>query len=68
MLIENDQDQWRASSDEFLRDMQPIIQSTPAEARVGEVDDIAPLVSFLCTEEARWVTGSVLCANGGLYN
>lgn len=48
--------------------MQPIIDSTPAAARVGEVEDIAPLVAFLCSEEARWVTGSVLSANGGLYN
>lgn len=48
--------------------MQPIIESTPAAARVGEVEDIAPLVAFLCSEEARWVTGSVLSANGGLYN
>lgn len=61
-------DQWRVSSKQFLDDMKPIIESTPAEARVGEVKDIAPLVSFLCTEEARWVTGSVLSANGGLYN
>lgn len=61
-------DQWRASTNEFIEAMQPIIQSTPAAPRVGEVEDIAPLVSFLCTEEARWVTGSVLSANGGLYN
>ncbi|KAI8648976.1 hypothetical protein NCS55_01470800 [Fusarium keratoplasticum] len=61
-------DQWRASTDEFIEAMQPIIKSTPAAPRVGEVEDIAPLVSFLCTEEARWVTGSVLSANGGLYN
>lgn len=61
-------DQWRQSNEEFLKEMQPIIESTPAAARVGEVEDIAPLVAFLCSEEARWVTGSVLSANGGLYN
>ena len=48
--------------------MQPLIDSTPAAARVGEVDDIAPLVAFLCSDQARWTTGSVLSANGGLYN
>lgn len=48
--------------------MQPLIESTPAAARIAEVDDIAPLVAFLCTEDARWTTGSVLSANGGLYN
>ncbi|KAH7022004.1 hypothetical protein EDB80DRAFT_758258 [Ilyonectria destructans] len=61
-------DQWRASSEEFVEAMKPVIESTPAAPRVGEIEDIAPLVSFLCTEEARWVTGSVLSANGGLYN
>lgn len=46
--------------------MQPMIESTPAAARVGEVSDIAPLVAFLCTEDAKWTTGSVLSASGGL--
>ncbi|CAG8010710.1 unnamed protein product [Penicillium salamii] len=49
-------DQWRNSNEDFLKEMQPIIDSTPAAARVGEVEDIAPLVAFLCSEEARWVT------------
>lgn len=61
-------DQWYASDDQFLKDMQPLIDSTPAAARVAEVEDIAPLVVFLCTDDARWSTGGVLCANGGLYN
>ncbi|KAJ5109611.1 NAD(P)-binding protein [Penicillium argentinense] len=61
-------DQWFQSDEQFLKDMQPMIESTPAAPRVAEVDDIAPLVAFLCTEDAKWTTGSVLCANGGLYN
>jgi NAD(P)-dependent dehydrogenase (short-subunit alcohol dehydrogenase family) len=61
-------DQWQESDDQFRQDMQPLIESTPAAARIAEVDDIAPLVAFLCTDDARWATGSVLCANGGLYN
>lgn len=48
--------------------MQPLIEGTPAAPRVAEVSDIAPLVAFLCTEDAKWTTGSVLSANGGLYN
>ncbi|KAH6886421.1 hypothetical protein B0T10DRAFT_550164 [Thelonectria olida] len=61
-------DQWAESDDQFRQDMQPLIESTPAASRIGEVDDIAPLVAFLCTDDARWATGSVLSANGGLYN
>lgn len=61
-------DQWDESDEQFRNDMKPLIESTPAAARIGEVDDIAPLVAFLCTEDAKWTTGSVLSANGGLYN
>lgn len=39
---------------------------TPAAPRLGEVNDIAPIVAFLCQEESRWVTASVLNSNGGL--
>ncbi|KAJ5976022.1 NAD(P)-binding protein [Penicillium waksmanii] len=61
-------DQWFQSDEQFLKDMQPMIEATPAAPRVGEVEDIAPLVAFLCTEDSKWTTGSVLSANGGLYN
>ncbi|CAG9942604.1 hypothetical protein V2G26_003860 [Clonostachys chloroleuca] len=61
-------DQWFQSDEQFLKDMQPLIESTPAAPRVGEVSDIAPLVAFLCSDDAKWTTGSVLSANGGLYN
>lgn len=62
------QDQWFQSDPQFIKDMEPMIKETPAAPRVGVVDDIAPLVAFLCSEDARWTTGSTLCANGGLYN
>ncbi|KAJ5097074.1 NAD(P)-binding protein [Penicillium angulare] len=61
-------DQWFQSDPQFIKDMEPMIQETPAAPRVGEVDDIAPLVAFLCSDDARWTTGSCLSANGGLYN
>ena len=32
--------------------------------RLGEPEDIAPLVSFLASEEARWVNGQNIMANG----
>lgn len=39
----------------------------PAQAfnRRGQPDDIAPAVAFLASEEARWVTGSLLVVDGG---
>lgn len=33
--------------------------------RLGEVDDIAEIVGFLASENSRWVSGSVVCGNGG---
>ena len=54
------------STQEFLDDLKPLVESTPAEARVGEVRDIAPIVGFLASEESRWVTGSTISACGGL--
>jgi 3-oxoacyl-[acyl-carrier protein] reductase len=34
--------------------------------RIGETDDIAQLVLFLVSEEARWITGQNIGANGGI--
>jgi len=37
-----------------------------ALGRVGEVDDIAQVVLFLVSDEARWVTGQDIGVNGGI--
>ncbi len=34
--------------------------------RLGEPEDIADVVAFLASDEARWLTGLTLAANGGL--
>ena len=34
--------------------------------RIGEPEDIADIVGFLASDEARWLTGVTLAANGGL--
>jgi meso-butanediol dehydrogenase / (S,S)-butanediol dehydrogenase / diacetyl reductase len=34
--------------------------------RVGEPDDIANAAMFLASDEASWITGTVLCVDGGL--
>ena len=33
--------------------------------RIGQPDDIADVVSFLVSEEARWITGASIYADGG---
>jgi len=35
--------------------------------RLGKPDDIAPIVVFLASDDARWITGDVIAASGGLH-
>jgi NAD(P)-dependent dehydrogenase (short-subunit alcohol dehydrogenase family) len=43
------------------------VASATALGRVGEPDDIGPLVAFLCTDGARWVNGQRIEASGGMH-
>jgi 3-oxoacyl-[acyl-carrier protein] reductase len=44
---------------------QTILQATPL-GRIGDPADVACAVRFLCSEEARFVTGAVVQVDGGL--
>ncbi|MEG4392591.1 SDR family oxidoreductase [Microcoleus sp. BROC3] len=37
-----------------------------ALGRLGEVEDIADVIAFLCSEQARWITGQNIRVNGGI--
>ncbi|OBT61800.1 hypothetical protein VE03_08758 [Pseudogymnoascus sp. 23342-1-I1] len=39
--------------------------STPVQNRIGTVEDIAQIVSWMASEGSRWVTGQVVSASGG---
>ena len=45
---------------------QAILTQIPL-GRMGEADDIANAVAFLASEEASYITGTVLHVNGGMY-
>jgi enoyl-[acyl-carrier-protein] reductase (NADH) len=34
--------------------------------RLGTPEDLAQTVAWLCTDEARWITGQVILADGGI--
>lgn len=44
--------------------MASIAKQTPL-GRVGEPEDVAEVICFLCSERARWLTGQVLYVGGG---
>ena len=33
--------------------------------RIGESEDVAPMVLFLASKQAAWITGQVVSVNGG---
>lgn len=42
-----------------------LVQGMQAIPRRAESEDIAPMVAFLCSEEAGWVTGQMIAVDGG---
>ena len=58
-----------ATMTDLLKDAPPhIIESVKRNAfgRAAEVDDIADCVAMLCSRDARWLTGQIVRADGGL--
>ncbi|KAJ5089759.1 hypothetical protein N7532_008443 [Penicillium argentinense] len=56
-----------AAGEEQMKILQPIIDQTPVGPRMGQPDEIAYAVAFLCEERARWINGAHLIASGGLF-
>ncbi len=53
------------SNNEFLdKNMEKILKSYPLK-RIGNAEDVAPMVTFLCSQNANWITGQVISINGG---
>ena len=47
-------------------DMQAHIAAITALGRVGQADDIGGVVAFLCSPEAKWISGQRLEVSGGM--
>ena len=43
-----------------------ILESTFPLRRIGEPEDIAGATAYLCSDDARWISGSVIMIDGGL--
>jgi 3-oxoacyl-[acyl-carrier protein] reductase len=61
-----DTDMYRAAGDVHLARMTKENEKTPAAPRAGTPEDIADIVCFLSEERSRWISGDVVCANGGM--
>lgn len=50
------------------RTAEQILQQSrmPVYGCLGEVDDITGVISFLASDDARWITGQTIHANGGV--
>lgn len=46
--------------------VQAFINMARAEARVGNVEDIADIALLLASEKSRWLTGQYISASGGI--
>ncbi|KAF5703545.1 short chain oxidoreductase, partial [Fusarium mundagurra] len=55
-----DTDMYRAAGEVHLARMEEQTLKTRTE------NDMAKIVAFLCEERSRWITGDVVCANGGM--
>lgn len=53
-----------SDADFLAKNMEKIVKAYPLR-RIGQAGDVAPMVAFLASEAASWVTGQVVSVNGG---
>lgn len=46
---------------------QQLVSATPLGGRFGQPEEIAPVVVFLASDDAAWLTGERISASGGLH-
>jgi len=46
---------------------QQLVAETPLGGRFGQPEEIAPVVVFLASDEAAWLTGERISASGGVH-
>jgi 3-oxoacyl-[acyl-carrier protein] reductase len=58
------------ATDLFMRNQSEqtlnFLKNANPNGRIGETEDIADSIAFLCSSDSRWVTGQTLRVNGGM--
>ncbi|MEU0568549.1 SDR family oxidoreductase [Nonomuraea sp. NPDC005983] len=62
-VTDTDANVWIHSSPE----MEALTATASALNRIGQPSDIADIVAFLASDDARWITGDVIDATGGTF-
>lgn len=55
------------AGDEAMKHLQQFINATPCGGRLAAPSEIAHAVAFLCEERSRWINGTHMFVNGGLF-
>ncbi|WKN44831.1 SDR family NAD(P)-dependent oxidoreductase [Tunicatimonas pelagia] len=63
-VIETD---FTAPAFEHNPQMKDMLAQQTALGRVGQPEDVSGVIAFLCSDEARWITGQRLEASGGMF-
>ncbi|HOZ04947.1 MAG TPA: SDR family oxidoreductase, partial [Arenimonas sp.] len=56
-----------AMTDAVPQDLRDQILASVPVGRIGQPEDIARAVAFLCAEDSGYITGTNLPVNGGLF-
>jgi 3-oxoacyl-[acyl-carrier protein] reductase len=62
-VVDTDMGAWVHSDPQ----LEAAVQATIALGRIGQPGDIADVVAFLASQEARWITGVTIDASGGQW-
>jgi 3-oxoacyl-[acyl-carrier protein] reductase len=62
-VVDTDMGAWLDSAP----DLRAQVSSTVALGRIGEAGDVADVVAFLASDDARWITGQSIEASGGQW-